>query len=178
MFSATLSTCVTTQIDCEKYIMDSQIIGDRLGGRDNRSVILQYESGSEWIVLDINPLERFCGYLYLQDALKTSGFSDVEPAENRMAIRDRKIIYLSKYCGEKRPSFFEHGTQIHAFKECTGFKDIAGCANFRVEGDKIYVFDTEKWSFDESVHEKIDSFVHLHDAIRASLEEKLESLEK
>jgi hypothetical protein len=173
MLSTTLSHYTATQVDYKDYIIDAQLMSVREGGRLNQSIILKYEDGTEWIYLGDKPQERFCGFLYLQKALKESNLNHIQPAENKMAIHERKIIYLSKYCGEKRPNFFEHMNELQSLKKNIGFTDIDGCTNLREEGSQIYVFDTEKASFDSSVHEKIDSFVNLHNAIRAILEEKL-----
>lgn len=134
------------------------------------SQIVKYEDGSEWVFLSNSEKERFCGFLHLQNALKESNLNNFAAAENKMAIHNRKVIYLSKYCGEKRPEFCRNLT---ALLDNTGFKDFTGCANLRELEDKIYIFDTEKGSFDPSVHQKIDSYVNLHDAIQACLEAKI-----
>jgi hypothetical protein len=152
------STVSTPNIrnEYENYIMDSnnQIIGMRQGGRFNQSIILNYEDSTEWVFVDNKQKERFCGFLFLQKALKESNLHNMLPAENKMAIHDRKIIYLSKYCGEKKPDSFERIKDIRALNNL-GFTDTPGGANLREENDKIYIFDTEKGSFDKSVHEKI-----------------------
>lgn len=174
MISTVSTPYVNTRSEYKNYIMDSnnQIIGMRQGGRFNQSTILKYEDGSEWIFLNNKQKERFCGFLFLQKALKDSNIDNILPAENKMAIYDRKIIYLSKYCGEKKPDIFERMNEIRALNNI-GFTDTPGGANLREENDKIYVFDTEKGSFAKQVHENIESFDNIHDTIRSSLEERL-----
>ena len=157
----------------DNYIMAEPFTSMRKGGRFDQSTILKYEDGSEWIFLNNVPKERFCGFLYLQNALKESGLNNVFAAENKMTMHNHQIIYLSRYCGEKRPEYFEHKANLQTLSDKIGFTDTAGCANLREEDGKIYVFDTEKHSFDPTVRHKIDSFIPLHDAIKASLEELL-----
>lgn len=160
------------QTNYDSYIMNQEIVGMRKGGRRNESTILEYEDGTEWVLLNNPWQERFCGFLYLQNALKESKLDKVEPEENKMALNGKQIIYLSRYCGEKKPEFFYYLNEFHTLNEI-GFTDTSGGANLREKDGKIYVFDTQKISFDKDVYEKIDSFVHLHDAIRSSLEERL-----
>ena len=162
----------TTQIN-DEYILSENCVEMRKGGRLNQSIILTYSDGTEWVYLNNKPQERFCGFLYLQHVLKESKLEHILPAENKMAIHQHKIIYLSKYCGEKRPSYFEQIDRLQALKENAGFTDIADCTNLREQDGTIYIFDTEKGSFDSRVHEKIDAFVKLHDVIKASLEKKV-----
>lgn len=163
------------QTSYDSYIMDptNELINMRQGGRGNQSVILTYEDNTEWVFLSNKPQERFCGFLYLQNALKESDLNTITAAENKITIHDKEIIYLSQYCGEKRPGLFGHIDEFQKLNKDIGFTDMLGSANLRERDDKIYVFDTEKGSFDNSVHEKIDTFVKLHNAIRSSLEEKL-----
>lgn len=169
------SNSYATQIDHRQYLMDSsnKIVEKREGGRLNQSIIIKYADQSEWVFLNNKGAERFCGFLYLEAALKDSGLDKVKAAANKMAMHERKIIYLSQYCGEEKPDFFDQMKQLMVLKNTIGFIDIAGGANLRKVEDQILVFDTEKGSFDPSVHEKIDSFVQQHAAIRTFLEQSL-----
>lgn len=172
----------TQQFDHSQYIMGSnnKIDSMRKGGRFNQSTILKYEDKSEWVFLCNNGIERFCGFLYLQNAIKDSNLKTVQAAENKIAIHDRKIIYLSRYYGDKKPDsteLLEHDNELSVLKRDIGFTDTAGNANLRKQGNAIYVFDTEKSSFDQSVHGKIDSFVQQHDVIRSALEISLQDEE-
>ena len=173
--------------EIQDYILDKNFVNIRKGGRFNQSIILKYEDDTEWVFLNNNQKDRFCGFLYLEHVFKRLNsestlkklsskelnLNKIAAAENKMAIYDGKIIYLSRYCGEKKPEFFEHMDMFQTLQKKIGFIDIMGCANLREKDDKLYVFDTEKSSFSSSVHQKIDLFVNLHDAIRSSLEEKL-----
>ena len=158
----------------DQYIMPSenQIQTMRKGGRFNQSTILTYSDGSEWVFLPNKGEERFCGFLYLQEAIKQAGLSKVKAAENKMAIHDKQIIYLSQYCGDKRLEWPDGFNEASSLAEI-GFTDTVGLANLRKIDDVIYVFDTEKGSFANGVHEKINSFVHVHDAIRSTLEKRM-----
>ena len=145
------------------YIMDpdNEMVSMRRGGRGNQSVILQYQDDTEWVFLNDKPQERFCGFLYLQKALKESNISTIQAAENKITIHDRKIIYLSQYCGEKKLDFMESGkymNELSILAKTVGFTDMLAYANLRLKDEIVYVFDTEKSSFDKSVREKIDSF--------------------
>ena len=152
------------------YIMNpnNQIEDIRLGGRLNQTTIVTYEDGSEWVFLPDKGKERFCGFLYLQNALKESNIENIEAAENKIAIHDKKIIYLSKYCGEEKPDLWKNFDKIQAI-QTTGFSDLSHCANLREQNGKIYIFDTEKGSFNKNVYSKIDSFAPLHDEIQETL---------
>jgi hypothetical protein len=173
--NGTIKRMVTTGF--ENYIMSSsnQIENMRRGGRFNQSIIVTYTDKSEWVFLGDKQRERFCGFLYLQNALKESSLNKIHAAANKMAIHDKKIIYLSGYCGETKPGFFDLIGQVSALNTDIGFTDTAGGANLRKIDNEIFVFDTEKSSFASKVHEKIDAFVKLHDAIRSSLEDRLEN---
>lgn len=160
------------------YIIDPthHVVEMRHGGRLNQSIILKYEDGSEWVFLNNRPEERFCGFLYLQKALNDLNVSRLQPAENKIAIHERKIIYLSKYYGDNKPGFMElhqYSKELSVLNQDVKFTDTAGNANLREHNGVVYVFDTEKGSFDKSVHEKIDSFIHQHDRIRSILEESI-----
>jgi len=164
----------STKVDYSAYIIDSsnQIKEIRKGGRLNQSVILTFEDNSEWVFLNNKGKDRFCGFLYLQGALKAANLSDrIVAAENKMAFHNREVIYLSKYCGENRPDVFECFSEVAELKS-VGFEDTIGAANLRKYDGKICVFDTEKGSFAPSVREKIDAFTIVHDSIRATLEEQ------
>lgn len=165
----------TFEVDHSQYIMDAnnKIVEMRKGGRFDQSIILKYEDDSEWIFLNNKPEERFCGYLYLQNAISESNLNNVQAAENKIAIHNRKIIYLSRYYGDKKPEFmelFKYNDELSVLTQNIGFTDVGGNANLRVNGNKVYVFDTERGSFDKKVHEKIDSFVQQHNEIRSVLE--------
>lgn len=178
--ATTVSAASST--DLSNYIMSNsnQIKSMRYGGRFNQSIILTYTDTSEWVFLNDTPKERFCGFLYLQDAIKKAGLSTIRAADNKMALHDKKIIYLSRYCGEIKPNEYEFldplkFSEFSILKNKIGFVDMLGSANIRKKNDKIYVFDTEKLSFHSSVRKNIDSFVELHDKIKAHLEERLKS---
>ena len=171
--SAPYGTHQTT--DYNSYIMNpnNKIVEMRNGGRFNQSIILKYQDDTEWVFLSNKPEERFCGFLYLQKELKKSNLNKIQASENKIAIHDRKIIYLSRWHGDKKPDFSEtdgYTKELLTLEQDIGFTDMSGNANLRKKDDVIYVFDTEKHSFDRSVHEKIDSFVHQHKAIREILE--------
>lgn len=164
---------VAHETDNNSYIIDdtNKIMSTRKGGRLNQSTIVKYDDGTEWVLLTDKLKERFCGFLYLQNAIKESGLNNVKPAENKMSIHGQKIIYLSRYCGEEKPKLLlDHSEELLTLKKDIGFTDIAESANLRKRDGKVYVFDTEKRSFKSDVHGKIDSFVHSHDAILKSLE--------
>jgi hypothetical protein len=154
----------------------NEVVEMRRGGRFNQSIILKYQDDTEWVFLNNKPEERFCGFLYLQKALEESNLNTIQAAENKIAIHDRKIIYLSRWHGDKKPDFmelFEYNNELSTLKQDIGFTDTIGNANLRKQDGVVYVFDTEKGSFDKSVHEKIDSFVQQHDIIRSVLEKSL-----
>jgi len=182
MLTSTSSTFETYEVksnnNYNNYIMDAsnQVVNIRHGGRLNQSLILKYQDGSEWVVLN-NGEERFCGFLYLQKALNDLNVSKVQAAENKIAIYDRKIIYLSKYYGDNKPVFWQlidYINELPVLGQKVKFIDTIGLANLRIKDGVVYVFDTEKGSFDKSVHEQIDSFVNQHDLIRSVLEKSLE----
>lgn len=161
------------------YLMDpdNKLVDIRNGGRFNQSIILKYMDGTEWVFINNKPIERFCGFLYLQKALNESNISIIKAAENKIAIHERKIIYLSRYYGDKKPDFMElidFSNELSILNKEVKFTDTAGNANLRNNDGIIYVFDTEKNSFDKSIHEKIDSFILQHDIIRRIAEESLE----
>lgn len=166
------------QVDNNQYIMSStnKIVEMRKGGRFNQSIILRYEDNSEWVFLNNRPEERFCGFLYLQKAIKESNLNSVRAAENKIAIHDRQIIYLSRYYGDKKPDFMElheYNDELSVLQQDIGFTDAVGYTNLRKQNNTVYVFDTEKNSFDKSVHEKIDSFVQQHNLILSVVEKAL-----
>lgn len=169
------------QVDFNQYIMDptNEIVEMRKGGMFNRAIILTYKDGSEWVFLNNKGEERFCGFLYLQNAINELNLKCIRAAENKIAIHEKKIIYLSKYYGDKNPDTmdFENNDNLSdellALKRDIGFADTAGNANLRKQDNVVYVFDTEKSSFAKSVHEKIDSFAQQHKALRSTLEESL-----
>lgn len=166
------------QIDHSQYIIDSsnKIVSMRKGGRLDQSIILKYEDNSEWVFLNNRVVERFCGFLYLQKAIKELSLNNIQAAENKIAIHGRKIIYLSRYYGDEKPDFMElseYDSELSVLRQDIGFTDTIGNANLRKQDNTVYVFDTEKGSFDKSVHEKIDSFVKQHDVIRSLLEKSL-----
>ncbi len=168
----------TQQNEYTQFIMDpnNKIAEKRMGGRFNQSIIVKYEDQSEWVFLSNKPEERFCGFLYLQKAINESNLKNIQAAENKIAIHDKKIIYLSKYYGDKKPGFmelFEYDQELLTLNKTIGFTDTLGNANLRKQNDIVHVFDTEKGSFDKSVHEKIDSFIEQHNAIRSFLEKSL-----
>lgn len=168
----------THQTDYNNYIMDpsNEVVEMRRGGRFDQSIILKYQDDIEWFFLNNKPEERFCGFLYLQKALEESNLNTIQAAENKIAIYDRKIIYLSRWHGDKKPDFmelFEYSNELLTLKQDIGFIDIIGNANLRKQDSVVYVFDTEKDSFNKSVHDKIDSFVQQHNIIRSVLEELL-----
>ncbi|HEY5235742.1 MAG TPA: hypothetical protein VIJ14_06160 [Rhabdochlamydiaceae bacterium] len=164
--------------DIESYVMasDIPIINVRRGGRQDQSTILTYADGTEWVFLSNKEKERFCGFLYMQNAIKEAGLAKVKAAQNKMAIIEdeqhgRKIIYLSQYCGEKKPEIFDYTKEFSGLQTDVGFTDTV--ANLREIEGEVYVFDTEKSSFAKGVHSKIDAFVKTHEALRSALEEKL-----
>lgn len=158
----------------DSYIIDpnNQLQGVRAGGRGNAMQILTYQDGTEWVYLANKQSQRFCGFLYLQDALKREGFDNILPAENKMALNGRQIIYLSRYCGEQRVEDFSKARTVFANLQKIGFTDNFGGCNLREIGEKYYVFDTEPASF-TGVSSQINAFMPMHDAIRKVLEDKI-----
>jgi hypothetical protein len=59
-----------------------------------------------------------------------------------------------------------------------GFTDYFGGTNLRIKDGKLFVFDTEKASFKESVHEKIDTYAVMHDNIYLSLKNEYAEVER
>lgn len=177
----TNSTPFESQIDNfdpNQFIIDSsnQIIEMRRGGRFNQSIILKYEDNNEWVFLNNRVKERFCGFLYLQNAIKELNLKNIQAAENKIAIHDKKIIYLSKYYGDSKPDIFElwdYNHELSILKEKIGFIDMVANANLRKENNTVYVFDTEINSFDKTVHEKIESYFSQHDIILSFVEKSL-----
>jgi hypothetical protein len=159
--------------DYKDYILDSELVGIRQGGRFNNSTILTYEDRTEWVFLNNKAEERFCGFLFLQNALKQSNVDGVVAAENKMATYKGDIIYLSKYCGETKPDCVDNFQKINCIKTNAGFTDLIGCANLREVEGTVYIFDTEKGSFDPRVRDTIDQYMPLHNTIKAFLEDKL-----
>ncbi len=154
----------TPYIDPRDYFLDSEIIAERKGGRGDNCTIYKDTTGTEWVKLEGNVKLRFCGFLYLKKALEESNLDYIKAAENKIAIHDRKIVYLSKYCGEEKVSFFKYIEKLQPL-QTLGFTDIA--ANLRILDEKIYVFDTELKSFNQNVYEKILTYKPTHKSIRA-----------
>jgi hypothetical protein len=174
-----MAMAVSTAPEVQPYIISSEnsCIDVRNGGRLNLSQILTYTDGTEWVFLCEKTKDRFCGFLYLQDALKKAGADKIKAAPNKMAIHDGQIIYLSQYCGEKKVGFGSPDDciqQIPILIGEVGFTDIGGNANLREKDGEIFVFDTEKSSFDPKVHAQIDAFIPLHDRIRSVLAQRLQ----
>ena len=96
--------------DYSNYLVSpgNQIEKARKGGRDNAETIFTYSNGTEWVVLRDNAKERFCGFLYLEDAIRETGLRHFRAAANKMTIESEHVIYLSKYCGEDKPSLFPY----------------------------------------------------------------------
>ncbi len=172
---STTSVPETHLTDYDTYVIgsDNPVSSMRRGGRFNQSIILTYADGTEWVFLNNRGEERFCGFLYMQNAIKEAGLAKVKAAQNKMTIHDRKIIYLSQYCGETKPKMFEYAKELSVLEKDVEFTDMPLAANLREIDGVVYVFDTEKGSFAKGVHGKIDAFVKRHDLLRATLEEKL-----
>lgn len=137
-------------------------------------VILRYQDGTEWVHLEDNPIERFCGFLYLINELKVLDVIKIQAVENKMAIKDKKIIYLSKYYGDEKPYIgYDFCKELFILNDEIRYTDTDGNRNLRKKDDTIYVFDTEKRSFGKSVRDRIDAFVEQHNALRSILEERL-----
>jgi hypothetical protein len=174
-----MAMAVSTAPEVDPYVISSEnsCVAVRDGGRFNQSQILTYTDGTEWVLLCEKIKDRFCGFLYLQDALKKAGADKIKAAPNKMAIFDGQIIYLSQYCGEKKVGF---GTPDECLQQMStlvgevGFTDIGGNANLREKDGEIFVFDTEKGSFAPKVHAQIDAFIPLHDRIRSVLAQRLQ----
>jgi hypothetical protein len=164
------------EIDYSQYIMDpnNQVARMDEGGRDNNSIIITYQDNSRWVFLNDSPVERFCGFLYLQQAIKDSNLNSIRAAENKIAIHKGQIIYLSRYYGNDVPEeLLQHRAEISVLKNEIGYDDVVGNVNLRKQDNTVYVFDTEKDSFKREMYEKIDSFVQQHNLIRAALEKSL-----
>ena len=158
-------------VNYSDYVLENDFISEQngTGTRGREFYIYKCKDGTEWVRLKNSEkaVERFCGFLYLQEAK----LKEVIPAENKMAKYRGEIVYLSKYCGENFPNVFQSCEAVGELRE-KGYKDFQQGANMRIVDHKIYIFDTEKSSFDPKVHEKIDAFVAMHDAIRTNLESK------
>ena len=152
----------------ENYIMDSanKIKGMRPG---KRCQILTYTDGSEWVYLADKEKERFCGFLYLKHALEKSGVTNLKAAENKIALNGKQVIYLSRFCGETQPNAGDETENLSTLRQ-TGFTDFSFMCNLRKIAHQTFVFDTEKSSFTPEVHQQIESYSGLHDAIRSYLE--------
>lgn len=153
----------------EEYFIDPsvEIIAIRDGGRLNSRKIVTLDNGSEWVFMPDKGNERFCGYLYLKEALEKNGSTQVKAADNKLFWWDGKAIVLSRYSGEGKPGMFDFES-ILALKE-VGFTDTHGMSNLRKVGDEIHAFDTELFSFDPSTHEAILEM----EGTRAKIEELL-----
>lgn len=160
------------QINVNPFLMarSNTVVSSRIEGARG-SQILKYKDGTEWVVLPINKVqERFCGFLYLNRAIKNSGLEHIKAAENKIAIHNEKqIIYLSRYCGDTKPEDSDHKEEISILERKIGFIDTIYNANLRKQDDAIFVFDTEKNSFAQQLHGIIDSFIPLHNALLALL---------
>lgn len=161
-------TSTIPQINYSNYIIPGDFVTERRGSglRGNEFYILKSKDGTEWVHLT-DPRknkERFCGFLYLQNAQ----LNEVVPAENKMSKYRGDIIYISKYCGENRPNMLQAAEAVSELLNI-GYKDLQMCTNMRIVDKKLYLFDTEKSSFYAKVHDQIDSFSALHDAIKSSV---------
>ncbi len=137
--------------------------------------LFTYMDDSSWVPMSRDTgKERICGFFYLQRALKEKGGDKIKAAENRMAIVNGEIVYLSRYCGEDQPRKLDE-QELSVINE-VGYADInMGPVNLRRKGDTLYIFDTEKSSFNKRVHGQIDEYSGLHDAIHGILEEHLKT---
>lgn len=169
----------------ESYFIDPSvgISAIRKGGRSNSFQIVTFDDRSEWVVMTDKGNERFCGYLYLKNALEKAGSSKVKAAENKLFWDKGKVYVLSRYCGEKKlemKDLLSNPNYIECLKliDKVHFSDTLGFANLRKEEDKIYVFDTEKNSFASSVHEKIDEMEGTRAKIEKLLIQKVSGVEQ
>lgn len=163
-------TSLIPSYDYTSYVMnaDNQVMSEE---EKFNSIVLTYADGSKWVCLKDKPKERFVGFLYLKNALEMAEIQSVAAASNKMALHDRKIIYLSEYVGEERPSVFKYFDEIRAIQS-VGFVDT--CGNLREKKGTVYVFDTAMNSFESRIHHKINAFIEMHDTIRFCLEERLD----
>ena len=157
------------------YVQDNNIIS--VSRKGMRSVpVATYSDQSQWVVLLAPPLrDRFCGFLYLQNALKKENAQRLEAAPNKIGVHNKQIIYLSQYCGEERldsSDFIEYRKEL-AMLSRIGFKDMMGASNLRKKDGKIFVFDTERSSFAPNVYKEIDAFEPLHDRIVSAVDKGL-----
>ncbi|MDP1835018.1 MAG: hypothetical protein Q8K75_03725 [Chlamydiales bacterium] len=135
----------------------------------NGDQIIKCEDGTKWFVLRSKECERFCGYLYLREALQKMHCTNVVAAENRLCLNGRTVLYLSKYYADETLFFSYDTAQFRTLQE-VGFKDYVG-RNLSVKDGIMYVFDTEKLSFDPGLHHEIDSYKTFHDSIKSYLEQ-------
>jgi len=153
----------------ENYIINpSQLpVKTRMGGRFNNHRIVTYENGTEWLVLQDKPKERFSGYLYLENSISANGLEHVRAAKNRLAyLGGKEIALLSEYCGDTKTELMSLGFTISpnvfdeliTISEKIGFTDDPASANGCVYKSKLCIFDTEKASFDRKVHPDINAY--------------------
>jgi len=152
-------------VDYSQYLIDPE---RSIKSIDEKSeprlfMVVTFDDDSQWVVLPDYRVDRFCGYLYLREKLQGNG--TLQPAENRLFWDGKSLAYLSKYCGAEKVGAFEGFTEKKSLGD-VGFEDLG---NLRKLDGVIYVFDTEKGSFDKRVYEEIDEFRKVHDAALTAL---------
>lgn len=149
----------------DQYTIDPSVTIQRTERKRNQT-IHTLSDGTQWVQLKDHGEERFRGYLYLNQALKNNDF--VQAAENKMMLlKTGQIIYLSKYCGDQKPDNLEPALEqaYKGLKEKPGYTDTENYSNARIQDGKLYLFDTEKFSFSPAVHNKIGAMEKTRDAI-------------
>ncbi|MCP5508167.1 MAG: hypothetical protein H7A37_07690 [Chlamydiales bacterium] len=177
---------VPSNYNSSDYILDirDDVITERKIGRASQTTVLRCKDGREWVLLNQpDVVDRFKGFLYLEKKIREKEIINCLAAPNKISKYRGRICYLSEYVGEAKLEFdpfnMKHiqKLQIVAFLQGDArFIDIGNYGiwtNVRVHNEKIYVFDTEKSSFDKSVHPNIDSFQDIHDTILKEAERQL-----
>lgn len=142
----------------------------------------------DWVLTTGSGEERFLGYLYLVKALAEKQ-SEIEKAgiklkvaKTRMYNQGGSVFYLSRYVEGKRPSVFGGLSEAINILNSIGYRDtLANIYQCSKEGKNkgiIFVYDTEKSSFDKEVwNEKIatDDAIEYHKELKTTLLEKSNS---
>lgn len=180
IITTSVSSVSSSTENLEQYLIDPSVafLHERNGGRGDNIEIITLSDGTQWVpLLDSKVHERFCGFLFLKKALEEAGRSKVKPADNKLFFNGKKVLYLSRYCGEKKMEGFKFLEDWIALVQA-GFTDTGESANMRIVEGELRVFDTEKASFDPKVHGQIDAMEATRAKIEALLLSKVETKEE
>lgn len=127
----------------------------------------------EWVQCINKPIERFIGYKYLSQKIKEKTANEAfnykwSAAKTVLVVINNNLFAFSQYVGENKPEFNKMPGNIgyynnKAASDLTilsneiGFTDYCykPAVNMRIQDGTIIVIDTEKGSFDKSVHDKV-----------------------